>query len=73
MKRYLSLRACAAGEGPVSISSSPRMIQEALLSPGCTLAATTYNLNKTCSTLQCTEKEEQKRKMITGCGHVCMC
>ena len=31
----------AAADGPVSISSRPRMIQEALLSPGCTLAVTT--------------------------------
>ena len=34
MKRYLSLRAWAAGEGPVRVSSRPRMIQEELLSPG---------------------------------------
>ncbi len=43
MKRYLSLRAWAAGEGPVRVSSRPLMIQEELLSPGCTLPAKTSN------------------------------
>ena len=44
MKRYLSLRAWAAGEGPVRVSSRPLMIQEELLSPGCTLPAKTPNV-----------------------------
>ena len=44
MKRYLSLRAWAAGEGPVRVSSRPLMIQEELLSPGCTLPAYTFNV-----------------------------
>lgn len=44
MKRYLSLRAWAAGEGPVRVSSRPRMIQEELLSPGCTRPATASQL-----------------------------